>query len=223
VSDQEQLFDPARYSPASVAVLMRLPASNARAFVIASALGSIRGEAGHDRPLRSGKDASGTLITSRKLKVILAAIGINRRQWQKHLLDWEARYVAHHCARDAVFLFVSPNPTECPMCHREIEYDHKPPPIKQSPRGAAKRTNRVTEGALIGDFRRRKSAPEGVAAVRQSEREPDTPSKRFLQGLDSGVGGLAVLEGLEVQEVPDSKAVPKFRRAAKSDDAEGEE
>jgi hypothetical protein len=211
VSYQEQLFDPARYSPASVAVLMRLPASNARAFSIASALGSIRGEAGHDRPLRSGKEASGTLITPRRLPAILGVIGINRRQWRYHVADWEARYVAHRCAPGSVFLFVTPNPATCPMCHQEIEYDHMPPAIKRPLSGFASGSNPVPEAAVIPSSSGTNTAAGAAPTLPLSERKSDTPLERFQRGVVGVDRDLAVEVDVDerLEEASNKTAAPR--------------
>jgi hypothetical protein len=122
-----RLFDMARYSPVSVQVLLRLPESNCRAFVVASALGRFLRSDGSWEQLRSGKDAAGTLVTKRRRGVILAALGISAVRWRHLCLDWERRYVAHRCAPGTVFLFTHALYEECPACHAEILADHVPP------------------------------------------------------------------------------------------------
>jgi hypothetical protein len=212
--DQEQprLFDPARYSPVSVAIWQKLPEGNARAFAIASALGSIRDRSGSSNNLRAGKDAAGVLVTSKRLPAILTAIGINRRQWQKHVVDWEQRYVAHRCGRGTVCLFTRPTLLDCPVCNERIEIDHMPPHVKTPPRGFAKRTDRVQESAHIGDFRRTGSAHAGAHLVREFEPNSDTPENRSLQGLGKGMGGTE-----EGEVVPTGISDDEWVRLSKAD------
>jgi hypothetical protein len=125
--DEPRLFDPDRYSPTSVEVLLRLPESNARNFVVASALGRIMRKDGTWEPLRNGKDAAGSLITKRRRGIVLEALKISAVRWRHLCLDWERRYVAHRCAPGVVFLFAHSLYDECPACRAELLVDHMPP------------------------------------------------------------------------------------------------
>jgi hypothetical protein len=59
-----------RYSPVRVSVVLHLPESNARSFLVASALGGILDREGTRNSLKSAKDATGVLITKRRERVI---------------------------------------------------------------------------------------------------------------------------------------------------------
>ena len=71
-------YPPDRYSPSRLSVLLHLPESNARSFIIASALGNILDAAGTRNSLRSAKDATGVLITKKRRDTIIGHLGITR-------------------------------------------------------------------------------------------------------------------------------------------------
>lgn len=128
-AEEPRLFDPDRYSPVSVAVYMRLPESSARAFAITSGLGRWLDRNGTPNTLKSGKDASGALVSRQRLPVVLAALAVDgeplsTRQWRRYARAWEDEYVAHRCERGVVFLFARPLMNPCPACRQEIAYDH---------------------------------------------------------------------------------------------------
>jgi hypothetical protein len=110
--------------------MLRLPECNARNFVVASALGRFLDREGTSKSIRTGKDASGTLIDKGRLPIVLEALGIGERRWRQLRDDWVERYLAHKCGgarSERVFLFARPMPSECAACGSEIEYDHIPP------------------------------------------------------------------------------------------------
>jgi hypothetical protein len=126
--DQPRLFDPDRFSPATVAVLLRLPESSARAFQVASALGRFLDGEGTARSTRSAKETSGTLIPSSGVhgrQVILSALDITVRSWNRFVTDFAERYIAHRCGRGTVFLFTTPMQNPCPACKQDIPFDHE--------------------------------------------------------------------------------------------------
>jgi hypothetical protein len=188
MTEQTQLFDPTRYSPVSVAVLQWLPDSNARAFVIASALGSIRDLSGSDAPLKSGKGAGGSLITHRRLPAILQACNISSRQWRRYVADWVSRYVAHRCGSGVVFLFaVPPFESGCPACRVPIVVDHIPPSWRHKGRG-----RNATQGrSRYGQFGGARTATGAARERPDFEPRSSTPERRVLQGVEEG-GGLEV-------------------------------
>jgi hypothetical protein len=147
VPEQTSLFNPNRYSPVSAAVMFQLPESNARSFMIASALGPWLDIDGTRKQLRSGKEAGGTLIRRRERRVILVALGIDERRWRQLVIDWERRYVAHRCGPGTVFLFAKWLEDECSACHAEILHDGALPPGPDRARGVGFK-NGTTTAAL---------------------------------------------------------------------------
>ena len=125
-----------RYSPVRVSALLHLPESNARSFMIASALGNALDGDGTRNSLKSAKDATGVVISKRRREVILEVLVINPRRWRQLVDDWTDRYIAHRCSPGVVALFTKPLLTECPNCHRWIEGSAEAkPPMKSKPRG----------------------------------------------------------------------------------------
>ena len=131
-------YDPGRYSPVTVAAWQRIPASTARAFAIASARGRLIGANGADR-IRSGRDVHGSVVGPKKLPEVLEALAESDRTWRRHILEWEAQYLAHRCSRGRVCLFTKALPAACPACGAEIVYDHpeKLTRVKRQYRGTA--------------------------------------------------------------------------------------
>ena len=127
-----------RYSPVRVSVLRHLPESNARSFMIASALGNILDGEGTRNSIRSAKDATGIVISKRKRDVILEELGIDARRWRRLVSDWERRQVAHRCERGVVTLFTKPFLPECPSCRKPVEAtEGQTPSIRSRPRGVS--------------------------------------------------------------------------------------
>lgn len=125
-----------RYSPVRVSALLHLPESNARSFMIASALGNALDGDGTRNNLKSAKDATGVVISKKRREVILEVLVINPRRWRQLVDDWTDRYLAHRCSPGVVALFTKPLLTECPNCHRWIEGSAEAkPPMKSKPRG----------------------------------------------------------------------------------------
>lgn len=119
-----------RYSPVTAAALLHLPDSNAKCFAVASALGTFLDFDGSSRRLRSGRDAAGTLITSRRREVVLEVLDVSPRRWRELVADWESRYLAHRCERGLVFLFARPLYESCPACHAELLTEKIPRPAR---------------------------------------------------------------------------------------------
>jgi hypothetical protein len=183
-------FDPTRYAPTSVEVLMRLPASNARNFEIAAALGYKKTETGG--AVLSGRDVAGSLITRNSLPKVLEAIGIGERRWEQLVADWVARYLAHRCGPRRVFLFVNHAIRDaCPNCHAEIEVDHQPP-TPTHPRGAGfdqrsdpsvgKRKGPSEEAQNPFARRRRTPSLAGAEPLRESGTTTEHQKNRLLLG-----------------------------------------
>jgi hypothetical protein len=204
-----RLFDPTRYSPVSTAILQRLPGGNVKAFVIGAALGSWLDLSGSDRRLQSGRDASGTLITSRRLPAILQALGINERAWREFPKDWEARGIAHRCSPGTVFLFAVPLWEECPACHKELLLPPREPPSWRAKRGPGFAAQVVPdERQNLLRTRGTGSAEAPAQVVPRFEPKPATPDLRGVTGSKRGeeawaedpavdVGSEGSLEGLK--------------------------
>jgi hypothetical protein len=141
MSEQARLFDPERYSPARVSAFLRLPESNARSFAIASAIGSILDGDGTTNTLRSAKQATGVLITRKRIPAVLDALGILERRWRALVDDWTVRQVAHRCRPGVVVLFTMPFLEECPSCNGVVEATRLPLPARAKPRGRSYGTN----------------------------------------------------------------------------------
>lgn len=131
---QGRLFNPERYSPVTVGVWIRLPASSARAFAIASSLGKIIRRDSPDSPflsIRSYKEAAGVFIGPKQRTGIKGVLDIESRQWRRLTTEWVKLYVAHRCARQIICLFVRPLEEVCPYCNAEIPLEpsgHDPTP-----------------------------------------------------------------------------------------------
>jgi hypothetical protein len=110
-----------RYSPVRVSVLLHLPESNARSFLVASALGGILDREGTRNSLKSAKDATGVLITKKRREVVIGELGIDLRRWQQLVNDWERREIAHRCSPGVVVLFTRPFLEACPACRTELQ------------------------------------------------------------------------------------------------------
>jgi hypothetical protein len=82
----------------------------------------------------SAKDVAGTLVTGRRLKLILSQLRIGVRRWEQLAADWESRYIAHRCGPGTVFLFAHALLSECPACHCWIEVT-EPAPVPNKARG----------------------------------------------------------------------------------------
>jgi hypothetical protein len=187
VTEQTQLFDPTRYSPVSVAILQRLPGGNVKAFVIGAALGSWLDLLGSDRRLQSGRDASGILITRRRLPAILLALGISERQWRDFPKDWEARGVAHRCSRGTVFLFAIPHWQECPACHKELLLPDGEPPSWRAKRGPGFAAQVVpNERQKVFRTNGTGSAEAPAQVVPRFEPKSATPDLRGVTGSERG-------------------------------------
>jgi hypothetical protein len=186
---QIRLFDPTRYSPVQVAIWQRLPESSARAFGIASALGSYRAARGSSAPLRGGREACGSFVARRRVPAVLQAIDCSDRAWRKYVKSWVELYIAHRCERGAVFLFTAPELRACANCGERLEIDHVP---QLAARTKAARSNGTLSAAQAEPL-----APEsgtssagGVERVApQIVRVGPHRSRRSLQGLGQGVEG----------------------------------
>lgn len=110
-----------RYSPVRVSVLLHLPESNARSFLVASALGAILDRDGTRNSLKSAKDATGVQITKKRRELIIGELGIDVRRWQQLVNDWERREIAHRCSSGVVVLFTRPFLEACPACRTELQ------------------------------------------------------------------------------------------------------
>jgi hypothetical protein len=143
LSNERRSYDPERYWPATVAALQMVGGSSAKAFVIAGAVGRLIKENGSTDRLRNGREAAASVIVKNRLPAALEAIGINRRQWNSYVTDWEDRYIAHRCADGAVCLFTRPLLPACPACKAEIAVNHVAPSPRTNRRRAA-RTGSIT-------------------------------------------------------------------------------
>jgi hypothetical protein len=221
MSEQQRLFDDTRYSPVSVAIYQLLPESNARAFAIASALGSYRDESGSSDRLRSGRQAAGSLVSSRRLPIVLAALGVSDRQWRRYVQQWIKLYAAHRCmpGSGSVFLFARPELTECPSCHVEIEIRNVPEYQKQKKKPRDPRGRYAAKPVAVTRPNGGPNAAKGADVSRPDfERKSATPKSGFLQGLELGV---SVLEGSGLQEVSAQKAQKEI--AARANETDGDD
>ena len=123
-----------RYSAVRVSALLHLPESNARSFLVASALGSILDCDGTTRSLKSAKEATGVLITRKRRDLIIDQLGITPRHWRRLIDSWQRRQIAHRCSSGTVVLFIHAFLVECPACHQPTEVTEIPS-RKALPRG----------------------------------------------------------------------------------------
>jgi hypothetical protein len=182
--DQAQLFNPERYSPVTIAVLLRLPESNARAFIVASALGRIFRRDGAFEPLATAKSAGGIVVGPKQRRRVLAALGISPRRWNQLVADWTSRYVAHRCGPGTACLFVRPLEARCPACLSEIPIPaHAPRPDARRHKGSI--TSRQKEASLPKTGTN--SSRWGEPTLPDSNGKVMHPKPGFLQGLEVGV------------------------------------
>jgi hypothetical protein len=175
---QEQLFDPNRYSPVSAEVMLKLPAGNTRAFMVASALGWFKDAEGSPDRIRSGREAAGSLVTPRRLPVILHALQLGQRQWQRYVTDWCGRYVAHRCTPGSVFLFTHSLYLNCPACKAEILADHAPPkPNPERGQGFAA-SHHDAESVVVRRSERTITTQGGALSRRRAAHYHDAPQAR---------------------------------------------
>jgi hypothetical protein len=191
---QGQLFQPDlfRYSPVTAAVMLRLPDSNAKYFAVASSLGSFLDFEGSSRRLKSGKDASGTLITKRRRAVILHVLKLSSRRWRELVADWEARHCAHRCEPGTVFLFARPLYDDCPACHTETDRVAEVPPQTRLNRGPGFGENDAISAAEVTQsppfVGRSTAAPPALAPPLLSTSAPHRKN-RSLRGEEIGEEG----------------------------------
>ncbi len=215
---QTRLFDPTRYSPVSVAVWMRLPESNARAFGIGFALGTMLDAAGTSAPVRNGKQISCSVIRRERLPAVLEALGkLNPRQWRRYVGDWVARYVAHKCAPGVVCLFRLPNLSECPACKAEIPVDHVPEPAHK-PRGPGFGRFTSTHADVLRPLSgTRTSAPSVQERPRLSTTAPHR--KTGINGMAVGTEGpQSSEESVDLPEVPHQEGSSEISRSRTIDE-----
>lgn len=178
-------YDADRYAPTSVAVLLQLPESSARAFAVASALGRILDQQGTSDRVRNGKDAAGTRIDKYRLPVVLDALAISERQWRRYLAGWEAAFTAHRCGKGRVFLFARPLPEMCSGCDTEVIYDHVPaPPRPRRGRGFGR-----SASASVAVVRPKSGAvtATSVAQERPLSRTDASHHQTGINGMEVGV------------------------------------
>jgi hypothetical protein len=212
--EQERSFDPTRYSPANVSLWQRLPESNARAFAIATALGSFRDGSGSSKKVTSGKQVRGSVVSRERLPAVLEAVGISERQWRRYKAEWCHLYTAHDCPTGIVTLFTQPNlDAPCPGCGEDMEfYEHIPEHHRRARGSERDSSGRFT--AKEPAVSRPEAGPNtaiGVDGIRPLT-EPDGYARESssLLGLEVGVSlGTPV-----VQEGQEAKAVQQTRRDA---------
>lgn len=195
-------YDPDRYAPTSVAVLLQLPESSARAFAVASALGRILDLQGTSERVRNGKEASGTRIDRYRLPDVLEALAISDRQWRRYIAGWERDYTAHRCGGGRVFLFAKSLPETCAECGTEIVYDHAPSSPRRK-RGAGFAGNGRTTATQADALRPKSGAGTSAspAQERPHTRTDATHHETGINGMEVGVPGLEEQEALaRVQE-----------------------
>jgi hypothetical protein len=146
---EPQPFDRQRYAPVRVGALLQLPESSARSFAIASALGSILDGDGTSNTLKSAKEATGVLISRKRLPIVLYALNIHERRWRALVDDWTVRQVAHRCRPGIVVLFTEPFLEECPSCHADVEATRLPSPPKAKPRGRPFGSSSAAKPAVV--------------------------------------------------------------------------
>ena len=215
-SEPRRPLDPDRYSPVRVSVLRHLPESNARSFMIASALGNILDGDGTRNNVKSAKDATGIVISKKKRDVILGELGIDARRWRRLVSDWERRQVAHRCERGVVTLFTKPFLPECPSCRQPVEAtEGQTPSIRSKPRGAAfgeagriDPSKRVRSALLSGADRTARAAQIEPFSGTNSEHPNRGVAIRDEEGLEEEVA----LEGSEVGLEGSSEGSREIRR-----------
>jgi hypothetical protein len=194
-------FDPERFSPIKPDVILRLPEGNARTFWIASTLGRFLRLDGSSDRLQSAKDAAGTLVTPSRRAVILQALDLGLRQWQRLTKDWERRGLAHRCGRGTVFLFAHSHLGECPACHREILVDSDlraaPSPRRNRGAGFGKRHDASRQSDMMRRLTRTTTSHEGALERRVSGTNALHPSNRSLPRDEVGLEDRQRSSGLQ--------------------------
>lgn len=198
-ADGRQVHGPtARYSPMTVAVMLQLPSSSARDFLVASALGRFVHKDDPRRPLRSGKDAGGTEITLKHRDDILQNLGLEVRRWFQLCEQWESKGLAHRCRRGVICLFATTVPERCPACGAGIMgFMSEPgPAIAQLENGNSRIIAVETRASL--QSRSRITAVE-TSETRESLRFSHTDSEQGASGSQRG-DAVGLGEDLSLEE-----------------------
>lgn len=189
--DSPRSFNPDRYSPVKPDVILRLPEGNSRTFWMASTLGRFLRLDGSSDRLQSAREAAGTLVSAKRRAVILEALDLGVRQWQRLTKDWERRGLAHRCGRGTVFLFAHSQLGECPACHAEILVEEGPVPSPRWNRGkgfGSTRHDASHQGDMVRRITRTNTSLEGALMRRVPGTDQLHPPNRSLPRDEVGLG-----------------------------------
>jgi hypothetical protein len=193
-------YDPERNPPVIVSQWQRFPPSPERGFAIAAGLGQFLDADGGAAARRRARDWYGSLISPRRLPVVLEAIGVSDRTWRRYTALWESLYLAHRCGQLQVCLFTRPLPDRCPACQVELERDHVPARRPETDRdGKGRFTSnggplRSGVADRSGPIRGRKRSVEDVPGGRKrsaTEHEHDAPHANGHNGREVGSESLS--------------------------------
>jgi hypothetical protein len=162
--DQEQLslFKIAkRWSPATVAVLLRLPEANARTHAVACAMGNAIRRDGTFAPARDGKDVIGVYISKSKRKLICQVLEIQSDYFGRVAKVWEDLNIAHRCAIGVLCLWITPLEAKCPWCKQEMHVSEPGLSVRDDPDDQSVETDKSV----------REIVPNPRDAMRDGERD----------------------------------------------------
>lgn len=148
-------------------------------FAVASALGQFLNSDGTTARLRSGREASGVLLTMARARLVREVLNIGPRRWRALVSEWEARYVAHRCGRGRVVLFTRPLLEICPGCTAPIPLGAPPPSIRR--RGD---TTRALEAVVLVPESGRNTATPEVEPVPLSGTDAPHTQARSIEGIE---------------------------------------
>jgi hypothetical protein len=163
-SPGQGLSNPTRFSPATVQAWLVLPASTARDFAVATALGSAIKEPGSRDELRRGETGIAVMLGKVRRRQIIDTLNITPRHWRRLVGEWKTLRLAHRCTRDQLCLFVCPDAV-CPNCGEliETEADGLRPPWSPKADGL-----RPPSGQIRSAFEHETGMQEGM---QRSERD----------------------------------------------------
>ncbi len=113
----DRLFNPSRYSPITLGVILQFPRGSLREAQVAACLGKGMAPDGTFRRLRHGERYKCVVVQRTQRKAVMWVARLSPSYWRNLVSDWQGRGVAHKCDRTNLCLFtVKPWEDPCPNC-----------------------------------------------------------------------------------------------------------
>jgi hypothetical protein len=107
-----QLFPSSKHSPVGLDILLRLPRSAERSFIVTSAL------AGRER-VRRQEHIAAVIVETRHRAAAISELGISRTAFSNDTIKWQERGVAHKCSTRVLTILVR-HSLDCPVCTSRV-------------------------------------------------------------------------------------------------------